>query len=194
MEIKVPKRLSDTTLKQVWWFANYCANNPAIALQQRLEVVSYFSGISVEKLKSVDAFQINEIFAHLVKMFNTEQAAPPEIITVKGKTYTFRGKKLKAGQFIDWECSDKSPETLAAICYVEQGEDYGAVDADGLYYNTLDIRAAIFREHMQGDVYYHLSTFFLHTWEKLQGIILVREKNMMRLLKKKLDVLNGTRQ
>jgi len=194
MEIKVPKRLSDTTLKQVWWFANYCANNPEIALQQRLEVVSYFSGISVAKLKAVDAFQINEIFAHLVTIFNTEQAAPPERIVVNGKAYTFRCKRLKSGQFIDWECSDKSPETLAAICYVEEGEDYGAVDADGVYYNTLDIRAAIFREHMAGDVYYHLSTFFLHHWSDLQEIILVREKNRMRVLRKKMDGLSGMHQ
>jgi hypothetical protein len=195
IQIKVPNRMKDCRIQQIWDASNYLLDKDELDIQQRIKLVSLFSGVTETKLRQVDLLQLNKVFIHIMQLLSEKPTGePPQVITLNGKRYTFRNR-MTAGQFIDYEVSGtKSPAMLAAIVYVEEGMAYAEVDdRTGEILNPLTDRAEVMAAHMTGDVFMQLCAFFLNLSEMLQRAFLAQKQQELATLKKKVNRLHRLR-
>lgn len=146
------------------------------SLEVRLRMVSEFTDITPEKLRTYSARDVATVFEHILSLYNQyEKKSPPKQITLQDKKYNLVqdiGRTMPSGWFIDVESFkdqfDDNPELLAAFSYIEDGMKYGQVNDVDAIINPLRERADVMRDHLPLPIYLDLAAFFLEKFNKLE--------------------------
>lgn len=184
MKISAPKGLKDFKLKHTARLMMLSKNESKVSLSNILQYVSAFTDTDVTDLKKVKPQQIIPIFDHCVDSLKKyEKREPVKEIEVNGREYTLVDiHKQKAGWLIDVEVMQEHfetrPETMAALCYIEKGKEYGDIPNKE--------REDVFREHFPAYLFFDLNAFFLSHYLIFTNALALSTKIKLEKEKKKL--------
>jgi len=156
------------------------------------QLLSLFSGESINKIKRADVNSIQEASAHMLQILTSYQYSDPkDVIEINGKEFRFEKNfgHVSTGQIIDLKLIEdisQDPCQALAIMYIEKGMEYCQEDDRGRVLNPNEDRYKIFKEHFPGDEFLNFFSFFLDLSEKrrmaILGIQTARAKmEMMRI-------------
>jgi hypothetical protein len=177
-------------------------NNMSNMLDFHVQVVSIFTGLSMNQARKVHVDDILEASGTLLKMLSEYRPTEPsEFITVEGKRYRFERdfSLISTGQIIDIKLIEsvaESPAEALAICYIEDGMEYCQEDARGKVLNPNNKREDIFKRSFPGDEFLNFFGFFLQESKRrkiaIMGIQSARMTMMNQNLQKQLsEIVNG---
>jgi len=209
LDIKLPKTIADCSPEQMtkWlMMADAIKEQKEEDITQFLifqcQLLSIFSGESINKIKSSDISSIQEASNHLLKMLSSYQyTEPKEFITINGKEYRLEKNfsHVATGQIIDLKLIEdisQDPCQALAIMYLEKGMEYCQEDDRGRLLNPNDKRYDLFKEHFPGDEFLNFFSFFLHYSKKqknaILGIQMVRLNMQMSQMNQELKIQNGS--
>lgn len=184
LEIKLPGSISECTPDQMsrWLMMAEAMKDHKDDITQFLifqcQLLSLFSGESINKIKRADVNSIQEAAAHMLKILTSyNYQEPKELITIDGKLFKFEKNfgHVSTGQIIDLKLIEdisQDPAQALAIMYVEQGMEYCQEDDRGRVLNPNEDRYKIFKEHFPGDEFLNFFSFFLDLSEKRKMAIL----------------------
>lgn len=183
MKIELPKTLGDFKLKPLSDTIIFLQTNPFEEIEDPekeyeaiLTLINIVSGAPKKELEKQPMSFIKEAFNHLLKILKTNKKKPRKKINIKGVNYYFEDnlshKSWTFGRYIDSMNKTidlkEQPEYICAICYIEEGKEYGEV--------KLNDRAKIFKEEFNGEDFVNLTSFFLRKYERLMpGYLVLRE-------------------
>ena len=104
-------------------------------LDFQVQLVSVFSGLSVNQVKKAHVDDVVDLSMKLLDMLNGyEYQEPKSEITVEGKKYLFEKDfaGYSTGQIIDLKLIEdvsQNPSEALAICYIEEDMEYCQEDA-----------------------------------------------------------------
>lgn len=209
LELKLPTTIADCTPEQLtkWlMMADAIKEQKEEDITQFLifqcQLLSLFSGESINKIKNSDIGSVQEASNHLLKMLSSYQyTEPKEFITINGQDYRLEKNfsHVSTGQIIDLKLIEdisQDPCQALAIMYIEKGMEYCQEDDRGRVLNPNDKRYQVFKEHFPGDEFLNFFSFFLHYSKKqknaILGIQMVRRKMEMSQMIQELKIQNGS--
>jgi hypothetical protein len=209
LELKLPTTIADCTPDQLtkWlMMADAIKEHKEEDITQFLifqcQLLSLFSGESINKIKNSDIASVQEASNHLLKMLGSYQyTEPKEFITINGQEYRLEKNfsHVSTGQIIDLKLIEdlsQDPCQAIAIMYLEKGMEYCQEDDRGRVLNPNDKRYNILKEYFPGDEFLNFFSFFL-LYSKRQknailGIQMARQKMEMSQMIQELKIQNGT--
>ena len=184
LEIKLPATISDCTPEQMtkWLMMAEAMKEQKEDITQLLifqcQLLSLFSGESINKIKKADIDSINHASSHLLKVMTSYQYKEPgEYISIQGKEYRLEKNfgHVSTGQIIDLKLIEdisQDPCQALAIMYVEKGMEYCQEDDRGRVLNPNEHRYKVFKESFPGDEFLNFFSFFLDLSERRKLAIL----------------------
>ena len=207
LEIKLPTAISDCTPEQMtrWLMMADAMKDNKDDITQFLifqcQLLSLFSGESINKIKRADVDSIQDASTHMLKLLTSYQyQEPKEYITIEGQEYRLEKNfgHVSTGQIIDLKLIEdisQDPCQALAIMYVEKGMEYCQEDDRGRTLNPNDKRYNIFKEHFPGDEFLNFFSFFLDLSEKrklaILGIQMARQRMEMMIAEQDLKIQSG---
>lgn len=207
LEIKLPNTISDCTPEQMtrWLMMADAMKDNKDDITQFLifqcQLLSLFSGESINKIKRADVDSIQEASTHMLKLLTSYQyQEPKEYITIEGQEYRLEKNfgHVSTGQIIDLKLIEdisQDPCQALAIMYVEKGMEYCQEDDRGRTLNPNDKRYNIFKEHFPGDEFLNFFSFFLDLSERrrlaILGIQMARQRMEMMKVEQDLKIQSG---
>ena len=211
MKITIPKTINDCTPLQLSKWLLLVSNgvewkNLMDRLEFRVQVVSIFSGVSKEELRTVAYQDINDMFMHCVKLLATYEVKEPNgFVNIGGRKYVFDKDihNFNTGQVIDMKLIEDvylNPSQVLAILYIEDGMSYNQIDNHRNIINPPDKRVKIFDQDFPGEEFMNVFGFFLTTYEAWKDALSVLNliqvetmtNRMKKLMDKELKKMNGT--
>jgi len=209
LEIKLPTTLSACTPEQMtrWlMMAEAMKEQRDDDITQLLifqcQLLSLFSGESINKIKRADIESIQVAANHLLQLLVTYKYQEPKSeIEVNGKVYCFEKNfgHVSTGQIIDLKLIEdisQDPCQALAIMYVEKGMEYCQEDDRGRVLNPNEIRYNEFKENFPGDEFLNFFSFFLDLSEKrrlaILGIQMARQRMEMMMMEQDLKIQSGS--
>ena len=207
LEIKLPKTISDCTPEQMtrWLMMAEAMTDNKDDITQFLifqcQLLSLFSGESINKIKRADVDSIQEASSHILKLLTSyHYKEPKELITIQGQEYRLEKNfgHVSTGQIIDLKLIEdisQDPCQALAIMYIENGMEYYQEDDRGRVLNPNDKRYNIFKDHFPGDEFLNFFSFFLDLSEKrklaILGIQMARQRMEMMIAEQDLKIQSG---
>jgi hypothetical protein len=209
LEIKLPTTLSACTPEQMtrWlMMAEAMKEQRDDDITQLLifqcQLLSLFSGESINKIKRADIESIQVAANHLLQLLVTYKYQEPQSeIEVNGKVYCFEKNfgYVSTGQIIDLKLIEdisQDPCQALAIMYVEKGMEYCQEDDRGRVLNPNELRYKEFKENFPGDEFLNFFSFFLDLSEKrklaILGIQMARQRLEMMMMEQDLKIQSGS--
>ena len=209
LEIKLPTTLSACTPEQMtrWlMMAEAMKEQRDDDITQLLifqcQLLSLFSGESINKIKRADIESIQVAANHLLQLLVTYKYQEPQSeIEVNGKVYCFEKNfgYVSTGQIIDLKLIEdisQDPCQALAIMYVEKGMEYCQEDDRGRVLNPNELRYKEFKENFPGDEFLNFFSFFLDLSEKrklaILGIQMARQRMEMMMMEQDLKIQSGS--
>ena len=165
------------------------------------QLLSLFSGESINKIKNADIQSIQVASNHLLQLLiSYKYQEPKSDITINGKEYYLEKNfaHVSTGQIIDLKLIEdisQDPCQALAIMYVEKGMEYCQEDSRGRVLNPNDHRYKEFKEHFPGDEFMNFFSFFLDLSEKrrlaILGIQMARQRMEMMVMEQDLKIQSG---
>jgi hypothetical protein len=207
LNIKLPTTIANCTPEQMtrWLMMADAMKDNKDDITQFLifqcQLLSLFSGESINKIKRADVDSIQEASTHMLKLLTSYQyQEPKEYITIQGQEYRLEKTfgHVATGQIIDLKLIEdisQDPCQALAIMYVEKGMEYCQEDDRGRVLNPNDKRYEIFKEHFPGDEFLNFFSFFLDLSEKrklaILGIQMARQRMEMMKMEQDLKIQSG---
>lgn len=207
LEIKLPTAISDCTPEQMtrWLMMAEAMKDNKDDITQFLifqcQLLSLFSGESINKIKRADVDSIQEASTHILKLLTSyHYKEPNELITIQGQEYRLEKNfgHVSTGQIIDLKLIEdisQDPCQALAIMYIENGMEYCQEDDRGRVLNPNDKRYNIFKDHFPGDEFLNFFSFFLDLSEKrrlaILGIQMARQRMEMMKVEQDLKIQSG---
>lgn len=207
LEIKLPNTISDCTPEQMtrWLMMAEAMTENKDDITQFLifqcQLLSLFSGESINKIKRADVDSIQEASSHILKLLTSyHYKEPKELITIQGQEYRLEKNfgHVSTGQIIDLKLIEdisQDPCQALAIMYIENGMEYCQEDDRGRVLNPNDKRYNIFKDHFPGDEFLNFFSFFLDLSEKrklaILGIQMARQRMEMMIAEQDLKIQSG---
>jgi len=208
LDIKLPTTISACTPEQMtrWlMMAEAMKAHKEDDITQLLifqcQLLSLFSGESINKIKRADIQSIQVAANHMLQLLVTYKYQEPKPeISINGKTYCFEKNfaHVSTGQIIDLKLIEdisQDPCQALAIMYVERGMEYYQEDDRGRVLNPNEKRYKVFKEHFPGDEFLNFFSFFLDLSEKrklaILGIQMARQRMEMMKIEQDLKIQNG---
>lgn len=165
LSIKVPKNIKDLKIRHVDIF-NELEESEYTSINDKVKVVSRFSGVPINDIKNYNANDIRKVFDLIVKCFSTyKQNSLPEFLEYENVIYekVKEFSRMPIGWYIDLDVADveSNPSLLASFCYIEKGFDYASKDKHKNIKNPLFKRAEVFERNMPLNLYLDIAGFFL---------------------------------
>ena len=173
LDIKLPTTISDCTPEQMtrWlMMAEAMKEQKDDDITQLLifqcQLLSLFSGQSINKIKRADIESIQHAANYMLKLLvSYKYQEPKSEIEVNGKVYYFEKNfaHVSTGQIIDLKLIEdisQDPCQALAIMYVEKGMEYCQEDDRGRVLNPNEHRYKEFLEHFPGDEFLNFFSFF----------------------------------
>jgi hypothetical protein len=209
IEATYPKTIQDCTPDQLtkWLMLAPVIQNQDKNLSQMLDfhcqVISIFTGLTINQVRKAHVDDILALSGHLLKMLAEFKTTEPSgRVVIDGKTYVFEKdfNYITTGQIIDMKLIEdvtQSPAEALAICYIEEGMEYVQEDHRGKVLNPNKKREEIFKASFPGDEFLNFFAFFLRESEKrklaIMGIQSARMTVMnQELLKQLSEIPNGS--
>jgi len=209
LEIKLPTTLSACTPEQMtrWlMMAEAMKEQRDDDITQLLifqcQLLSLFSGESINKIKRADIESIQVAANHLLQLLVTYKYQEPQSeIEINGKAYCFEKNfgYVSTGQIIDLKLIEdisQDPCQALAIMYVEKGMEYCQEDDRGRVLNPNEVRYKEFKENFPGDEFLNFFSFFLDISEKrklaILGIQMARQRMEMMMMEQDLKIQSGS--
>ena len=209
LEIKLPTTLSACTPEQMtrWlMMAEAMKEQRDDDITQLLifqcQLLSLFSGESINKIKRADIESIQVAANHLLQLLvSYKYQEPKSEIEVNGKVYCFEKNfgHVSTGQIIDLKLIEdisQDPCQALAIMYVEEGMEYCQEDDRGRVLNPNETRYKEFKENFPGDEFLNFFSFFLDLSDKrrlaILGIQMARQRMEMMMMEQDLKIQSGS--
>ena len=209
LEIKLPTKLSACTPEQMtrWlMMAEAMKEQRDDDITQLLifqcQLLSLFSGESINKIKRADIESIQVAANHLLQLLVTYKYQEPKSeIEVNGKVYCFEKNfgHVSTGQIIDLKLIEdisQDPCQALSIMYVEKGMEYCQEDDRGRVLNPNETRYKEFKENFPGDEFLNFFSFFLDLSDKrrlaILGIQMARQRMEMMMMEQDLKIQSGS--
>ena len=208
LDIKLPTTLSACTPEQMtrWLMMAEAMKEQKDDITQLLifqcQLLSLFSGESINKIKRADIESIQVAANHLLQLLVTYKYQEPKSeITVNGKEYYFEKNfaHVSTGQIIDLKLIEdisQDPCQALAIMYVEKGMEYCQEDDRGRVLNPNETRYKEFKENFPGDEFLNFFSFFLDLSDKrrlaILGIQMARQRMEMMMMEQDLKIQSGS--
>ena len=207
LDIKLPTTLANCTPVQMtrWLMMAEAMKEQKDDITQLLifqcQLLSLFSGESINKIKRADIESIQGAANHLLQLlvsYNYQE--PKSEIEVNGKMYYLEKNfaHVSTGQIIDLKLIEdisQDPCQSLAIMYVEKGMEYCQEDDRGRVLNPNEHRYKEFLEHFPGDEFLNFFSFFLDLSEKrrlaILGIQMARQRMEMMMMEQDLKIQSG---
>lgn len=159
-------------------------------IKKRAEVLANVLGVNKEVLYRIDNLSFNSLWSLLIKDLEASISYKRlnNVIEVAGKRYKFIDPlKQSVGWYIDATNLKLNPETLMALCYIEEeAKRYDDVDDNGqVKYHVLEREKAMLEADLKD--YNALSAFFLSEWKHLMKKMEVWHK--IELIAQRLQLL-----
>lgn len=200
IEITLPQTLQDCTpdMMAKWLMIapvfEESKNDLSASLDFQCQLISIFSGLSVNKVRKAHVDDVLQCTRHILDMLATykQKEIPTGRVEIDGKAYIFTPdiSVMSTGQIIDLkliESVQEDPCAALAICYVEEGMEYAQEDDRGKVLNPSAKRREIFKQSFPGDEFIDFFAFFLQQSEvrklAILGIQLMRAKEQTKILK-----------
>jgi hypothetical protein len=200
IEITLPATLSQCTPEMLskWLLIapvfHEAKENLSASLDFQCQVISIFSGLSVNKVRKAHVDDVIECFTHILDMLSTykQKEIPSGRVDIDGHVYIFEPdfSIISTGQIIDMkliESVQEDPCAALAICYIEDGMEYCQEDARGKVLNPSAKRKETFKRSFPGDEFLDFFSFFLRQSEQrnlaILGIQIVRMRNQNQKVK-----------
>ena len=200
MTIKLPATVQDCTPEQMakWLMIapvfEESKNDLSASLDFQCQLISIFSGMSVNKVRKAHIDDVLACTTHILTMLGTykQKETPAGRVEIDGQVYVFTPdiSVMTTGQIIDLkliESVQEDPCAALAICYVEDGMEYCQEDDRGKVLNPSSKRKEIFKRSFPGDEFVDFFAFFLRQSElrklAMLGIQLMRTQEQTRILK-----------
>ena len=187
LEIKLPTSISQCTPDQMakWLMMAEAMKDQKDDITQFLifqcQLLSLFSGESINRIKRADVNSIQAASAHMLQILTSyNYQEPNEIIEIEGKQFRFEKNfgHVSTGQIIDLKLIEdisQDPCQALAIMYVEKGMEYCQEDDRGRVLNPNEDRYKLFKEHFPGDEFLNFFSFikfnFKHQPSNLSQVI-----------------------
>jgi hypothetical protein len=201
IDIKLPATLQDCTpdMMAKWLMIapvfEESKNNLSASLDFQCQLISIFSGLTVNKVRKAHIDDVLKCSGHILTMLGTyrQKEIPTGRVLIDGKVYVFTPdiSVMSTGQIIDLkliESVQEDPCAALAICYIEEGMEYAQEDDRGKVLNPSAKRREIFKAGFPGDEFIDFFAFFLRQSElrklAMLGIQLMRAKEQMKMMKK----------
>ena len=204
LDIKLPTTLSACTPEQMtrWLMMAEAMKEQKDDITQLLifqcQLLSLFSGESINKIKRSDIESIQVAANHLLQLLVTYKYQEPQSeIEVNGKVYCFEKNfgHVSTGQIIDLKLIEdisQDPCQALAIMYVEKGMEYCQEDDRGRVLNPNETRYKEFKENFPGDEFLNFFSFFLDLSDKrrlaILGIQMARQRMEMMMMEQDLKI------
>jgi hypothetical protein len=208
LDIKLPTTLSACTPEQMtrWLMMAEAMKEQKDDITQLLifqcQLLSLFSGESINKIKRADIESIQVAANHLLQLLVTYKYQEPQSeIEVNGKVYCFEKNfgHVSTGQIIDLKLIEdisQDPCQALAIMYVEKGMEYCQEDDRGRVLNPNETRYKEFKENFPGDEFLNFFSFFLDLSDKrrlaILGIQMARQRMEMMMMEQDLKIQSGS--
>lgn len=194
IEITLPGTLSQCTpdMLSKWLMIapvfHEAKDDLSASLDFQCQVISIFSGLSVNKVRKAHVDDVIECFTHILDMLSTykQNELPSGRVEIDGQVYIFEPDFaiISTGQIIDMkliESVQEDPCAALAICYIEEGMEYGQEDSRGKILNPSAKRKEVFKRSFPGDEFLDFFGFFLRQSEQrklaILGIQILRMRN-----------------
>ena len=207
LNIKLPTTLSNCTPDQMtrWLLMAEAMKDQKDDITQLLifqcQLLSSFSGESINKIKTADIESIQVASNHLLQLLvSYKYQEPKSEIEVNGKVYYFEKNfaRVSTGQIIDLKLIEdisQDPCQALSIMYIEKGMEYCQEDDRSRVLNPNDQRHKEFKEHFPGDEFLNFFSFFLDLSEKrklaILGIQMARQRMEMMMMEQDLKIQSG---
>jgi hypothetical protein len=207
LNIKLPTTLSNCTPDQMtrWLLMAEAMKDQKDDITQLLifqcQLLSSFSGESINKIKTADIESIQVASNHLLQLLvSYKYQEPKSEIEVNGKLYYFEKNfaRVSTGQIIDLKLIEdisQDPCQALSIMYIEKGMEYCQEDDRSRVLNPNDQRHKEFKEHFPGDEFLNFFSFFLDLSEKrklaILGIQMARQRMEMMMMEQDLKIQSG---
>ena len=207
LNIKLPTTLSNCTPDQMtrWLLMAEAMKDQKDDITQLLifqcQLLSSFSGESINKIKTVDIESIQVASNHLLQLLvSYKYQEPKSEIEVNGKLYYFEKNfaRVSTGQIIDLKLIEdisQDPCQALSIMYIEKGMEYCQEDDRSRVLNPNDQRHKEFKEHFPGDEFLNFFSFFLDLSEKrklaILGIQMARQRMEMMMMEQDSKIRSG---
>jgi hypothetical protein len=207
LDIKLPTSIANCTPEQMTrWLMMADAmkdNKDDITkfLIFQCQLLSLFSGESINKIKKADIDSIQIASTHMLRLLTSYQyQEPKESIIIQGKEYRLEKNfgHVSTGQIIDMKLIEdisQDPCQALAIMYVERGMEYCQEDDRGRVLNPNEKRYKVFKENFPGDEFLNFFSFFLDLSEKrklaILGIQMARQRMEMMKVEQDLKIQSG---
>lgn len=200
MTIKLPTTVHDCTPEQMakWLMIapvfEESKNDLSASLDFQCQLISIFSGLSVNKVRKAHIDDVLACTTHILQMLATykQKETPTGRVEIDGQMYVFTPdiSVMTTGQIIDLkliESVQEDPCAALAICYVEDGMEYCQEDNRGKVLNPSAKRKEIFKRSFPGDEFIDFFAFFLRQSElrklAMLGIQLMKTQEQTKILK-----------
>ena len=201
IDIKLPSTIQDCTpdMMAKWLMVapvfQEAKDNLSASLDFQCQVISIFSGLSVNKIRKAHIDDVIKCFTHIMQILATyiQKDIPSGRVEIDGKIYSFEPdiSIMSTGQIIDLkliESVQEDPCAALAICYIEEGMEYCQEDDRGKVLNPSSKRKEIFLKSFPGDEFVDFFAFFLRQSElrklAILEIQLIRMKHQTKILEK----------
>lgn len=201
IDIKLPATLQDCTpdMMAKWLMVapvfEEAKDNLSASLDFQCQVISIFSGLSVNKIRKAHIDDVIQCFTHIMQILATyiQKDIPSGRVEIDGKIYFFEPdiSIMSTGQIIDLkliESVQEDPCAALAICYIEEGMEYCQEDDRGKVLNPSSKRKELFLKSFPGDEFVDFFAFFLRQSEQrklaILEIQLIRMKQQTKILEK----------
>lgn len=199
-EIKLPATVQDCTPEMMtkWLMIapvyEEAKDNLSASLDFQCQVISIFSGLSVNSIRKSHIDDVLACSTHIMQMLATyrQKEVPTGRVVIDGQAYVFTPdiSMMTTGQIIDMkliESVQEDPCQALAICYIEEGMEYCQEDARGKVINPSSKRKEKFLKSFPGDEFVDFFAFFLQQSEQrklaMLGIQLMRARKQMKILR-----------
>ena len=192
IEVLIPQSVKECTPDQLtkWMLMipviEAAKENLTKMLDFQVQLVSVFSGLSVNQVKKAHVDDVIQLSMKLLNMLNGyEYQEPKTELIIEGKKYLFEKDfaGYSTGQIIDLKLIEdvsQNPCEALAICYIEEDMEYCQEDARGKIINPNKKREELFKKSFPGDEFLNFFAFFFRSLEQrklaIWGIKMARMK------------------
>jgi len=199
IEVLIPQSVKECTPDQLtkWMLMipviEAAKENLTKMLDFQVQLVSVFSGLSVNQVKKAHIDDVVDLSMKLLDMLNGyEYQEPKTEIIIEGKKYFFEKDfaGYSTGQIIDLKLIEdvsQNPCEALAICYIEEDMEYCQEDARGKIINPNKKREELFKKSFPGDEFLNFFAFFFRLSEQRKLAIWGIKMARMKIEKEKIS-------
>jgi hypothetical protein len=199
IEVLIPRSVKECTPDQLtkWMLMTEiiegAKENLTKMLDFQVQLVSVFSGLSVNQVKKVHVDDVIDLSMNLLDMLNGyEYQEPQSELIIEGKKYLFEKDfaGYSTGQIIDLKLIEdvsQNPCEALAVCYIEEDMEYCQEDARGKIINPNKKREEIFKRSFPGDEFLNFFAFFFRLLEQRKLAIWGIKMARMKIEKEKIN-------